>query len=49
MTHFLQTLLTNGFGIDLHFEDDGVCLTNETPHLVKLYPKRFVYPHRFAW
>lgn len=43
MTHLFQALLTNGFGVDLYLEDDGISLTNETPHLVKLYPMRFVH------
>lgn len=34
MTHLFEALLTNGFGVDLHLEDDGVGLADETPHLV---------------
>lgn len=42
MTHLFETLLTNGLRVDLHLEDDRIRLTNETPHLARMYPERFV-------
>lgn len=35
MTHLFKTLLANGFGVDLHLENHGICLANETPHFAK--------------
>lgn len=33
MTHLFETFLSDGFGVDLNLEDDGIGLAHEAPHI----------------